>query len=206
MKNNFSHIKKEEKHAVRIGIATTYDHAKLAAIARTRKARELGIRSYKDLFDVKKFLPETRFEILSKFFPGVIMEQKAFENITPTIGFTQITAGLVGELASLADLEVNVHALGSGSTPAADGDTALETEVARTLLSSKSKVGNKAYYTAVYEPSEAIGTHTEMGLFINGDPGTPDDGILWDRSIVSITKTGAQSLTIDIEDTFTNEI
>lgn len=192
MKNNQSATIQEVKPRKVIGWVSFIDQIKLESLR----------ADWKELFDLKKISLRDRFKILSEL--GVLQKQLRFENITPTVGFEAITKAMTGNIASVDEIAVNVHALGTGTTPAAAGDTTLETEGARALLSSRSYNDDKAYYTAFYGLADAVGTWSEMGLFINADDATPDDGVLWDRTLLSIVKTGAQSLTIDYEDTFEN--
>lgn len=194
-----SHIAVQEKKPRKvIGWVSFLDQIKLESLR----------SDWKNLFDLTKYTLEERMRILTDL--GVVQKRIAFENMTPLVGFEALVKAMTGNIASIDEIGVNVHALGSGTTAAADGDTALETETTRALLASRAYGSgankNKAYYTAFYGLADAIGTHEEMGLFINADEGTPDDGVLWDRTLLTITKTGAQSLTIDYEDTFSNDL
>lgn len=192
-----THFVQEEKPVKRIGIARVYDHAQLLTFLELA-----GITI--ERFLSKEFNYRTRSELLALAPVGVVAQELAFENITPTVGFAALASAMTGGAASLDEIMPNVHALGSDNTAPADGDTELGNETVRKLLSSQSSNGGKAFYTAFYDVSEANGTHAEMGLFMDADAGTPDDGTMWDRSLISITKTNTQSLTIDYEDTFTN--
>jgi len=126
-----------------------------------------------------------------------------FENLTPLVGFGQITKALTGDLASLTDITVRYHVLGTGTTDPSDSDEALEAEENRKLVTSKSRSGNKSYYTIAYAETEAVGVWEEMGLYMGGSA-TPDSGFLWDRSLYSWEKTDAQAVTFDYEETFVN--
>lgn len=179
-----------------IGIARAYNHERLLAFL-----ADIGISL--EQF-ITEFNYQTRKTLLLGAPKGLIESEVMFENITPTVGFQTLTKALTGNLPTLEELEVTVHAFGSDGTTPADGDTTLGTETVRKLLSSKSYNGASAFYTAFYDLAEANGTHAEMGLFINADGGTPDDGTMWDHSLIAITKTDTQSLTIDYEDTFVN--
>lgn len=153
---------------------------------------------------VSGFKLDEREKLLASAPAGVVENVLKFENLTPTIGFTQITKALTGNLPTIEELEVVVHAFGDDDTPPALTDTQLGNETSRKLLSSVSFNGSKAYYTAFYDLAEAVGTHEEMGLFMDADPGIANDGVLWDHTLLAITKTGSQSLTIDYEDSLIN--
>lgn len=193
MNNTHDSVSIEEvKYPKRIGWLSTYNAAKLALLT----------SKIPDLFDLTKHTLKERFSIIDSV-PGLLEDRIIFENITPLVGFTALTKAMSGHAASLAEIVPNVHALGTGVTAPTSADTQLQTEVTRKLLASQAYAGNKAYYTAVYETTEANGTWTEMALFLNATL-VANNGVMWDRSAIGITKTSAQSLTIDYEDTFIN--
>jgi hypothetical protein len=189
----------EKKPVKRIGVVSWFD-------GEIGRRLEVAVKNRPELLDTNRFSFADRARILLDEYGIAPSRRQVFENITPTVGFAVLTKALSGNLGSVDEIGVNVHALGNGSTPPDASDTTLEGEVARVLLASRSYSGAKAYYTAFYGLAEAVGTHTEMGLFMDADEGTPDDGTLWDRSLTSITKTGIQSLTIDYEDEFSNDV
>ncbi len=184
-------IKAEEKFIKRIGWITKYNWEKLKLIP-----------NWRDYFDVSKISPQKRFEAF-RAIPGLIEGQQIFENLTPTVGFQQLCKAMSGNISTVAEIGVNYHAMGTGTNSPASGDIQLQTESTRKLLASKTYANNKAFYTAFYAATEAVGTFTEIGLFINGSA-TANSGVLWDRSLLSIIKSNTQTLTIDYEDTFIN--
>lgn len=188
----FMQITEEQKFIKRIGWITSYNWPLLKSI-----------KGWQRLFDLSLYSIRDRFEILKQF-PGVVESQQIFENLSPTAGFRQVTKAMSGNIAGVEEIMVNVHAMGNGSTAPGSSDTQLESEAVRKHLTSRAYEDNKAFYTIFYTASEAIGTFSEIGLFINGDPDVPDSGSLWDRSLLPITKSGTQTLTIDYEDTFIN--
>jgi hypothetical protein len=189
---------KETKSRKVIGVMRTYDHAALL-----RWLGSIGVSL--DQW-IHGFTKATREDLLRTAPAGIVAQELAFENITPTVGFEVITKFLSGNGVSPEELEVMVHAFGDDGTTPVDGDTTLGNETVRKNLSSKSYSGASAFYTVFYDLSEGNGTHAEMGLFANADDATPDDGTLWDRSLISITKINTQSLTIDYEDSFVNNL
>lgn len=194
---NITH--QETKSRKVIGTLRTYDHERLLSWLES-----IGISL--DEWISEKFNRISRAEILRGAPAGIVAEEIAFENITPDIGFQAITKILSGNGGSVDELEVMVHAFGDDGTDPDASDTALGNETTRKLVSSKSYSGPSAFYTVFYDLAEGNGTHAEMGLFCDADAGTPDDGTLWDHSLISITKAGTQSLTIDYEDTFVNNL
>lgn len=196
MNQNPPILKKEIKPKVMIGVARTYDHAMLLSFL---EKKGISLANFARDFNI-----HTRRAFLADAPAGMIASELAFRNITPTVGFEALTKALSGNISSVEEVEVMVHAFGTDGTAPALGDTTLGNETVRKLISSKSYSGASAFYTAFYDVSEAVGTFAEMGLFANADDGTPDDGTLWDRSLEAITKLGTQTLTIDYEDSFVN--
>jgi hypothetical protein len=119
-----------------------------------------------------------------------------YENLIPTVGRTAIAEHLTNASPSPASLRCNYTALGTGTNAPANGDTQLQTETFRKAIASQTKSNNIAYMTAFYTAAEAIGTHREAGVFINGT-GTANSGTLFSRVAINITKSGTETLTID---------
>jgi hypothetical protein len=63
-------------------------------------------------------------------------------------------------------------AVGSGSTAAAGGDTALGTELGRVALTSTTVSTNTIEYVALFPAGTGTGTVTEAGVFNNSSGGT----------------------------------
>ncbi len=190
-KMDIEKIAKETKGIKRIAVVQYLD---------PRIMRSLPL--FERLFRHDYISPEIRREKFREI-PGLVLSENVFENITPLAGFGQITKALTGDLPSLLDVTVRYHVLGTGAADPEDGDETLEAEGNRKLVTSKSRLGNKSYYTIVYAESEAVGTWEEMGLVMGGSL-TTDTGFLWDRSLYSWTKSNAQAVTFDYEETFVN--
>jgi len=135
---------------------------------------------------------------------GKIKRKHVFENIIPTMGRNAVARSLAGEAATLAEIEVNETALGTGSTAPANGDTTLETETFRKAIASSTSSGNQLFLTAFYTAPEVSGTFEEAALFINGT-GAPDSGVLFSRVVFSpaVTKSASETLTVDYVVTIT---
>lgn len=119
-----------------------------------------------------------------------------YENLIPTVARTAIADHLSNASPSPASLRANYTALGTGTTAPANGDTQLETETFRKAIASQTKLNNIAYQTAFYTAAEAVGTHREAGIFINGT-GTANSGTILSRVAINITKGATETLTID---------
>ena len=125
------------------------------------------------------------------------MEEIVFNNITTTAGRTAIAKALSGNAASLAEIQVNYGALGTGSTTPAIGDTTLVTESYRAAISSISYADNVFYGTMFYGLTDVSGTFEEHGLFINGTA-SADTGTLLCRYLLNgLVKSTSQTLTIE---------
>ncbi len=133
---------------------------------------------------------------------GEIKRVQEYDNIIPTAGRSKMAEALAGDLSTIAEIEVNFTSLGSGSTAPANGDTTLDTEVFRKVVASATFSTNKLFITAFYTAGDVSGTFAEAGLHINGT-GVVDSGTLFSRVLISVTKSGTETLTIDYTVTIT---
>lgn len=120
-----------------------------------------------------------------------------YKNMFVTYGKNAIAQRLSGQ----SDVgNITYCAVGTGTTAPALGDTALETEIARKLVSTSSYSGNVASFTTFFTTAEGNGSLREAGLFGNGvgrtASGTPGSGQLYCRSNINRTKTSGDTLTI----------
>ena len=115
-------------------------------------------------------------------------------NVLPTVG----RSALIGRLANDTTYTgiANKCALGSSSTPAANGDTKLGAETYRNNIASLAYANNIAYLTGFFTGPECSGTYNEAGLFIDGAAGA-DTGVLLSHTLTGVTKSGIQTFTID---------
>ena len=116
-------------------------------------------------------------------------------NLDPKVGRTMIMNNLTNT-SPTNTLRINYGALGTGTTAPADGDTAMETETYRKLVSSQTNSTNVGYVSMFYAATDCNGTYKEVGLFSDGEAGS-GTGILVVHSAVNITKSAIQTLTID---------
>lgn len=133
---------------------------------------------------------------------GKIKRVYTYDNLIPTAGRSKIAEALAGDLAAIADIEINKTALGTGGTAPANGDTTLETETFRKDVASATFSSNQLFITAFYTAPEVSGTFAEAGVFIKGTA-SPDTGTLFSRVLISITKSLSETLTIDYTTTIT---
>jgi len=124
------------------------------------------------------------------------------DNLVPT-GALALIATLLGSSTGANAGKISHCAVGSNTTAPANGDIKLGTETYRNAIASLTSTGAVVYATGFFSASEAIGTHREAGIFINGS-GTVDSGTLLSHVAINLTKTGTQTLTLDWTLTLTN--
>lgn len=182
-------IKRTKKEKGTMKGVYTFTTANLVTEADFALDREIAMLHKQGLMD------EAR-PLIEKLHRQCRVEVMTYENLIPTAGRAAIASWLTNSSPSPASMRLNYTALGSGATAPANGDTQLQTEVYRKVISSASNANNIAYCTAFYTALETSGTYAEAGVFMNGT-GTANSGTLFSRVAVSITKSTSQTLTID---------
>jgi len=114
---------------------------------------------------------------------GVLIDR--FHNIITTPVYAFILKAFNGE--SIDSLDVSYFAFGTGTTPVAEGDTTLETEVFRKAFTSKSWNGKQFVAICQLSTAEANYSITEVGIFAGGTI-TPDSGTLLSHALRPIEK------------------
>jgi hypothetical protein len=119
-----------------------------------------------------------------------------YKNMVVTYGKNAIAQRLAGQSVG----EITYCSLGTGSTAPALGDTALETELIRKLISVRGYENNVATFQTYFTTSEGNGTLREAGLFGNGvgrtASTTPGSGQLFCRVAINRSKTSNDTLTL----------
>lgn len=100
---------------------------------------------------------------------GKLIDQFTHHNLLVTAGLQHI-ASLLED--ATAPTEMSHMAIGSGTTPAAAGDTTLETELGRVALTSRTRTGAQVEYVASFGAGVGTGTVTEAGIFNDASAGT----------------------------------
>ena len=87
-------------------------------------------------------------------------------------------------------------AVGSGDTPAAEADSALETELGRLVVTDTSITGSTVTYSTFFGAADAAGTWWEIGMLND-----PVAGVLIARNVLgaSKTKNATNTVTVDYE-------
>ena len=121
---------------------------------------------------------------------GSLAQEGIYDNLVVDAGLSQIIEHLVDPTPTPVLLRIDEVALGTGTNAPAPGDTALQTEVYRNNIASANGVAKVGTFTGFFSPSETNGTYREAGLFIDGT-------VLFSRVAINITKSAAQSMTIE---------
>lgn len=123
---------------------------------------------------------------------GNIKDEETVKNLVVTTGKYHIA----DQMSDQGQAAMSHMAIGTGTTAAAAGDTALETELDRNALTSKTQGSdsdaNKVTYIADWAAGDGTGAITEAGIFNSGSAGD-----MLCRSVFSVKNKGAgDSLTL----------
>jgi len=135
------------------------------------------------------------YKIVNIFSP--IIYQKKYSNVACTIGKETIVnrwCGIITKSGILTYL-----ALGTGTTAPAIGDTKLETEVFRRLITLRTKDGTTAKTSTYIPTNEGNYTYKEVGLYGDDATDTVDSGTLYTHAAVDEEKTSGVSVTVDYD-------
>ena len=112
---------------------------------------------------------------------GELKDTRDINNLVVTTGKEFIAARMVG-----TPTEMSHMAIGAGSTAAANGDTALGSELGRVALSTDTASGAVVTYTAAFPAGTGTGAVVEAGI-LNASSG----GTLLCRTVFSVVNKGA---------------
>lgn len=112
---------------------------------------------------------------------GNVKDKRSIKNLVVTAGKTFIAARMVGTPTAMSHM-----AIGSGTTAAAIGDTALQTELGRVALSASTSTGAIVTHTATFGAGVGTGAVTEAGILNASSSGT-----LQCRSVFPVVNKGA---------------
>jgi hypothetical protein len=113
---------------------------------------------------------------------GQVKEEHEFKNLVVTVGKNFVASRMVGVAANV----MSHMAIGSSSTAAAVGDTALGAELGRVALASGSATNAVVTYTATFPAGTGTGAVVEAGIFNASSAGT-----LLCRTVFSVVNKGA---------------
>ena len=117
---------------------------------------------------------------------GKIKDEEVTDNLVVTVGKYHIA----DQLADQGEAAMSHMAIGTGTTAAAAGDTALQTELDRNALTSTTQGAdtdaNKVTYIGDWAAGDGTGAITEAGIFNSASA-----GIMLCRSVFSVKNKGA---------------
>jgi len=113
---------------------------------------------------------------------GNIKQEIVVPNLVVTTGKNFIASRMAGTSSNV----MSHMAIGSGTTAAAVGDTALETELGRVSLTSATVTTNSVAYVATFPAGTGTGAVTEAGILNAASSGT-----LLCRTVFSVINKGA---------------
>ena len=116
---------------------------------------------------------------------GNVKETRSIKNLVLTTGKTFIAASML-KTTSNSPAAMSHMAVGSGSTAAAVGNTAMESQLGRVSLASASSSGAVVTYTATFPAGTGTGAITEAGIFNNSTGGD-----MLCRTVFSVVNKGA---------------
>jgi hypothetical protein len=119
---------------------------------------------------------------------GAIKQEFTVPNLVVDTGLDYIASRMEGT----SDAVMSHMAVGTGTTSAASGDTALETEAARVALTSTTVTDNAVAYVATFAAGTGTGALTEAAI-LNASSG----GTMLCRTVFSVINKGASdSMTV----------
>lgn len=122
---------------------------------------------------------------------GQAKDQRELNNLVVTVGKNYIASRMKDATATA----MSHMAIGTGSTAAAAGDTALGTEIARVALATAggSVAGAVVTYSASFPAGTGTGSITEAGVLNNSTGGT----MLCRTVFAAVNKTASDAMTIN---------
>lgn len=113
---------------------------------------------------------------------GVVKDRLEVKNLVVTSGKNFIASRMVGVPTAMSHM-----AIGSSTTQAAVGDTALGAELGRSTLASASATGNIVTYTASFPAGTGTGAVVEAGIF-----NAESSGQMLCRTVFPVVNKGAE--------------
>ena len=108
------------------------------------------------------------------------------ETVVPNIVVTDGKEYIASRMKDATATAMSHMAIGTGSTAAAAGDSALESEAGRVALTSTTVTSNAVAYVATFGAGTGTGAITEAGIFNASSSGT-----LLCRTVFSVINKGA---------------
>jgi hypothetical protein len=124
-----------------------------------------------------------RLSVVLRDADGNVKQSQDIPNLVVSSGL----AFIASRMKDTTDAAMSHMAVGSGSTAAAAGDTALETQIgSRVSLTSTTVTANATAYVATFAAGTGTGAITEAGIFNASSAGT-----MLCRTVFSVVNKGA---------------
>ena len=114
------------------------------------------------------FKAKGRLNIVVKDAEGNVKDSREVDNLVVNTGLAYIAS----RMKDTTDTAMTHMAVGTGTTAAAAGDTALGSESHREALDSTTVTSNAIAYVSSFEAGEGTGALTEAGIFNAASGGT----------------------------------
>jgi len=114
------------------------------------------------------FKAKGRLNIVVKDADGNVKDSREVDNLVVNTGLAYIAS----RMKDTTDTAMTHMAVGTGTTAAAAGDTALGSESHREALDSTTVTSNAIAYVSSFEPGKGTGALTEAGIFNAASAGT----------------------------------
>jgi hypothetical protein len=114
------------------------------------------------------FKAKGRLNIVVKDAEGNVKDSREVDNLVVNTGLAYIAS----RMKDTTDTAMTHMAVGTGTTAAAAGDTALGSESHREALDSTTVTSNAIAYVSSFEAGEGTGALTEAGIFNAASAGT----------------------------------
>jgi len=129
-----------------------------------------------------------RVRIVLKDEHGKIKDDETVDNLIVTVGKNHIA----DQMSDQGEAAMSHMAIGTGTTAAAAGDTALQTELDRNALTSTTQSTNTVTYVGDWAAGDGTGAITEAGIFNAGAA-----GVMLCRSVFAVkNKAAGDTLTL----------
>lgn len=116
---------------------------------------------------------------------GLVKETRSVKNLVLTAGKEFIAASML-KTTTNSPVAMSHMAIGAGTTAAAVGNTAMESQLGRVALSTATSSGAVVTYTASFPAGTGTGAVTEAGILNNSTGGT-----MLCRTVFSVVNKGS---------------
>lgn len=144
----------------------------------------------------------TNIKITAFDLDGNVKDVQEIKNLITTVGLNMIRDAL-HSVGDVADCEIKYVEVGTGNTPPALADVALDTYLFRKIMTTTSKPADGQTKCTVYiTPAEAVDALEEIGWWAGTDAAAGEaTGIMISRALYSRNKIALESLQIERTDT-----